>query len=102
MNNNVLIKPLVTEKSMQGVDTGKYTFAVVKSANKTTIKNAIVAKFKVHVVSISTSLLKSKTRRVGMKRQEVTESGWKKAIVTVKKGEKIALFEPAGEEKKKK
>lgn len=97
---SILIKPLVTEKSMNDVTLGKYTFAVANDASKTLIKKAISAAFNVNVVSIATRVVKGKTKRVGMKRTEKTVSAWKKATVKLKKGEKISLFEP-GEEKKK-
>lgn len=100
--NSVLIKPLVTEKSMSTAGDGRYTFAVAKKANKLDIKKAIGKQFSVTVVSVATSLLKGKTKRVGQRRQEITVSSWKRAIVTVKKGEKISLFEPATPDKKEK
>lgn len=102
MNTTVLIKPLVTEKSMSTVSDGRYTFAVAKTASKTDIKNVLGKQFGVTITSVATSLVKGKTKRVGARRQETTVSSWKKAVVTVKKGEKIALFEPATDDKKDK
>jgi large subunit ribosomal protein L23 len=101
MNTNIIIKPLITEQSMKSVDGGKYSFAVARFASKTAIKAAIKKLFGVNVVSVATSVVKGKTKRVGAKRQEIKQSLWKKAIVTVKKGEKIGIFEPGGEEPKK-
>ena len=98
----VIIKPIVTEHSMSTVADGTYSFVVAKAANKLEIKKAIETKFGVTVVSVATSIVKGKTKRVGTRRQEVKAAPWKKAMVTVKKGEKIALFEPAADEKKKK
>ena len=101
MNNSVIIiKPLVTEKSMTDVSKGKYSFAVAKSANKSTIKQAIKQRFDVTVSSVATMIVKGKAKRVGARRQEVKDASWKKATVTLKKGDKIALFEPGGEEEK--
>ena len=97
MNTNVIIKPLITEQSMKGVDSGKYSFVVARFASKTAIKSEIRKLFGVNVVSVSTSIVKGKTKRVGAKRQEVKQSIWKKAVVALKKGEKIGLFEPGGE-----
>ena len=99
MNTNIIIKPLITEQSMKGVDSGKYGFAVAKAASKSAIKSAIKKLFGVNVVSVATSVVKGKTKRVGVKRQEIKESIWKKALVTVKKGEKIGIFEPGGDSK---
>jgi len=98
----IIIKPLITEKSMSDVKKGKYAFVVAKDASKSAIKAAIKALFGVTVVAVSTSVQKGKMQRVGIKRIEVGKSALKKAMVTVKKGEKIALFEPGGEEKEKK
>ena len=100
--NNIIIRPLITEQSMKGVDSGKYSFAVARFTTKTAIKNAIKKLFGVNVVAVSTSVVKGKTKRVGAKRQEIKQSIWKKAIITLKKGEKIGLFEPGGAEEKKK
>lgn len=101
---NVIVRPLVTEKSMADVTKGKYTFVVDRSATKDVIKQAIKAMFNVTAIGVATSIVKGKSRRVGMRRQEVKSASWKKATVILKKGEKIALFEPGGgeEEKKKK
>jgi large subunit ribosomal protein L23 len=101
--NSIIIKPLITEKSMTDVSKGKYSFVVAKDASKSAIKSAIKAQFNVTVVSIATSVQKGKTQRVGTKRVEVGKPEVKKATVTVKNGEKIGLFEPgSGEEKKEK
>ncbi|HWY79993.1 MAG TPA: 50S ribosomal protein L23 [Candidatus Sulfotelmatobacter sp.] len=97
----IIVKPLVTEKSMTDVRKGIYSFVVAKDARKAAIKSSIKAQFNVTVSSIATSIVKGKTQRVGVRRQEAAKPEWKKATVTVKKGEKIALFEPGGEEKKK-
>lgn len=99
--NTIVIKPLVTEKSMSTVSSGKYAFIVAKFASKTDIKREVSKQFGVTVTSVATSLLKGKTKRVGARRQETTVSALKKAIVTVKKGDKIALFEPGGAEEPK-
>ena len=99
--NNIVIRPLITEKSMSDVSKGKYAFVVAKDASKSAIKAAVKAQFNVHVVSVATSVQKGKTQRVGIRRTEVGKSALKKATVTVKKGEKIGIFEPGGGEEKK-
>lgn len=93
----IIIKPVVTEKSMNDVSGGKYTFAVAKDATKTDVKREIANIFKVKVVSVVTSIVKGKTKRVGPRREEVKGSAWKKATITLAKGEKISLFEPGTE-----
>lgn len=97
---NVIVKPLVTEKSMQDVTLGKYTFIVDRFATKNVIKQAIKDRFNVTVISVATSIVKGKRQRIGARREEVNKAAYKKATVTLKKGEKLSLFEPAGEEKK--
>lgn len=100
---SVVIKPLVTEKSMKDVSLGKYTFAVAKSASKGEIKQVVGDMFNVHVVSVSTSVLKGRKTRVGKRREEIDATMWKRATVSLRKGERISLFEPgsATEEEKK-
>jgi large subunit ribosomal protein L23 len=100
MNNarSAIVRPLVTEKSMTKVADGRYSFAVGRYATKTAVKNAIEKTFNVKVVSIATSVVKGKTRTVGnaKRRNEKPERVWKKATVTVKKGDRIYLFESGG------
>lgn len=98
----VIIKPLVTEKSMKDVSNGKYTFIVDKFATKPVIKQAVKDMFQVNVRSVATSIVKGRSKRVGTRRQEVVSASYKKATVTLRKGEKISLFEPGGGEEKKK
>lgn len=97
---DVIISPLITEKSMQDAAVGKFTFKVTESSNKKDIKKAVEKNFNINVVHISTSILKGKKIRVGIRRAEKSLSDSKKAVVTVKKGQKIGLFELSGEEKK--
>lgn len=100
--NAIIIKPLLTEKSMTDTSRGKYSFVVAKGARKSAIKQAVKQQFSVTVTSVATSNVKGKTKRVGVRRTEVPSAEWKKATVTLKKGEKIALFEPGGGEEEKK
>lgn len=96
--NSVIIRPIITEQSMRVVPNGKYSFVVHKKADKDEIKKAVNQLFGVTVVSVATSVVKGKSKRVGQRRQEIDSTEWKKAIVEVKKGEKIAIFEPGGED----
>jgi large subunit ribosomal protein L23 len=89
----IIISPIITEKSMMDAASGKFTFRVERFARKEEIKKEVEERFKVHVVNISTNILKGKTVRTGMKRTERKLSPVKKAIVTLKKGEKIGMFE---------
>jgi len=90
---SVLISPLITEKSMIDAGNGKFTFRVYRFANKTEIKKEVEKSFSVNVTHVSTSILKGKSSRVGTRRTEKEISDVKKAVVTLRKGEKIGLFE---------
>ena len=88
---DIIIKPLVTEKSMNLLADNKYTFVVDKRSNKTEIKNAIESIFKVKVDKVYTLIVKGKPKRMG--KNEGRTSDRKKAIVSLKPGQKIKLFE---------
>jgi len=87
----VLRRPLVTEKStaLQGLN--KYAFEIADKANKLQIKQAVEKAFKVTVTGVNVITVQGKTKRMG--RREVTTLPWKKAIVTLKPGDKIEFFE---------
>lgn len=87
----VLRKPLVTEKSTSLLQDNKYTFEVDPEANKTEIKQAVESLFKVKVEKVNTMNVKGKLKRV--RRIQGRTPDRKKAIVTLKKGDKIEIFE---------
>jgi large subunit ribosomal protein L23 len=87
----VLRRPLITEKNTQLQALGKYAFEVAIRANKQQVKQAVEAAFKVTVSSVNVMTVAGKKRRMG--RAEVLTPSWKKAIVTLKPGDKIELFE---------
>ena len=89
MNPDIIIAPVVTEKSAMNAQNNVYTFKVAKSATKTQIKKTIEKHFGVHVVKINTLNTKPKDRRVG-KYTGKTKT-YKKAIVTLMSGETIDL-----------
>lgn len=89
---DVIIEPLITEKSMTASqETNKFTFVVRKDANKTQIKNAIHRIYGVNVKSVNLVNVPAKATSRGS-RYKGKISGFKKAIVTVKAGETINLF----------
>src|SRR5258708_34709630 len=92
---HLLLKPIVNEKSMALTKLNFYTFAVASSATKEQIMKLITAKFSVEPVSIKTVSLKVKRRTQKSRKGYFTKSGMKKAIVQLKKGQKLALFEQA-------
>ena len=83
-----MIKPVVTEKSMKAVSRHCYTFKVDKKAAKSQIRKIVEEKFKVNVVKVRTINTKKK-------------KGWKKALVEIKKGQKIKGFGEKDEKKEK-
>jgi len=91
----VILKPVISEKSMDETQRGKYTFRVHDDANKLQVKEAIEELFKVNVVSvnISTTKAKEKSRNRRRGRQVGWTSPWKKAVVTLASGQKIEFFE---------
>lgn len=88
---DIIRRPIVTEASMNRMADGKYTFQVAMDANKTQIKQAIQEIFKVKVLSVNTLRMHGKLRRQGRTQGRLPD--WKKAIVTLAPGEKIAFFE---------
>jgi len=88
----IIERPLLTEKSMDLSHHGKYSFRVAKDANKVEIRDAVHRIFKVDVVKVNTLNVRGKKRRVGRFKEGRT-SDWKKAIVTLKTGQSITMFE---------
>ena len=87
----ILVKPLVSEKSMLLMGENKYSFAVAKDANKIEIKHAVEKMFNVTVLSVNTRNIQGKVKRQG--RYEGKRPDVKKAIVTLKAGDQIKVFE---------
>ncbi len=88
---DVLIQPVVTEKALGLMEENKYTFYVLPAANKIEIKNAVQKQFDVDVLKVTTVKVRGKQRRQG--RYVGKTSDRKKAIVKLKAGSKIELFE---------
>ena len=89
---SVLLKPVISEKSVMETERNNYTFAVAKDANKFQIKAAVEEQFKVDVLGVRVLSVKPKQKRRG-RRQMGTVPGWRKAVVTIAAGQKIELFE---------
>ena len=87
----VLRRPLVTEKSTRLSENDKYVFEVDKKASKDQIRQAVEKAFKVSVTGVNIIRVPGETKRVG--RRAVTRQSWKKAVVTLKEGDKIQYFE---------
>jgi large subunit ribosomal protein L23 len=89
----IVLAPVVTEKSYHGSVHGIYTFRVHPDAHKTQIRQAIEELFEVHVVRVNVLKVQPKPKRRGMIKG--TKQGWKKAVVQLRPGEKIEVFEGA-------
>ena len=87
----VLLRPLITEKSTVLAGSDKYVFEVDIRANKTQVKEAVELAFNVEVAAVNTMKMKGKNRRFG--RRVTKQPDWKKAVVTLKPGHSIELFE---------
>ena len=88
---NVIIRPVVSERSFDLMGQNKYTFEVARTAPKEEIAAAVEKLFGVHVVKVNTMQVKGKHKRVRYQTMGMTRS-WKKAIVTLKAGETIEIF----------
>lgn len=77
----IIMAPIVTEKSNDGLQEGKYTFKVNRKATKVEIKNAVEKLFEVKVLKVNTMTVQGKMKRMG--RTQGRTSTWKKAIVTI-------------------
>ena len=87
----VLRRPLITEKYTGFQVQGKYAFEVADEANKPQVKQAVEKAFKVEVTAVNMMTVPGKRRRRG--RRQLPAHPWKKAIVTLKTGDKIEFFE---------
>lgn len=89
---DIIIRPIITERSMTGIGMKKYTFEVAKNANKVEIAKAVEALFDVKVSKVNTMNVRGRLRRQG--RTEGYTPVWKKAIVSLTEGSKpIEFFE---------
>ena len=91
--HDIIVKPIITEKSMDMAQNKRYVFRVKKDASKPEIKYAVEQVFKVKVKDVNTINVSGKKKRLGSRKQGTT-SDWKKAIVTlVPDSETIAFFD---------
>jgi large subunit ribosomal protein L23 len=91
--SEVLIRPVVSEKSYEQIARNQYTFRVHKAAHKTQVRQAVEELFEVKVERVNIVKVQPKPKRRGLNRG--TKPGWKKAIVRLKAGDKIEIFEGA-------
>ena len=91
MNSNILKSALISEKSFAAASNGKFTFIVDKSASKDSVKQIVAELFKVEVLEVNMIAMKGKVKKT--RKGTGKRSDFKKAILTLKKGDKIDLFE---------
>ena len=91
--NEVLLAPVVSEKSYSLISDRKYTFKVHKNAHKTQVRQAVEELFDVHVVNVNILKVQAKPKRRGLSKG--IRPGWKKAIVQLREGDTIEIFEGA-------
>ena len=87
---DIILAPVITEKSMAGIADKKYTFKVAKDANKIEIAKAVAEVFKVQVAKVNTINVRGQQKRLG--RYSGYTASWKKAIVTLKPNSKSIEF----------
>ncbi len=94
MNAYIIKKPIITEKTLRLANTQNvYTFEVAKTTNKNQIKEAVEKIFEVKVLAVNTVMRSKKNKKTGRRRLQVSMPKTKKAMVTVKKGQTIKLFD---------
>ena len=93
--HDVIVRPIISEKSMDESSRGKYTFEVHGDATKIQVKAAVEELFKVQVTAVNVLTTKAKEKRRGTRRGRISgyTTPWRKAIVTLAPGQKIEFFE---------
>lgn len=87
---DIILKPIITEKSMSGLQNGKYTFKVAKNAGKIEIAKAVEELFGVKVAKVNTLNVRGRSRRMGL--HSGYTASWKKAVVTLTPDSKTIEF----------
>ncbi|NCN45417.1 MAG: 50S ribosomal protein L23 [Candidatus Pacebacteria bacterium CG10_big_fil_rev_8_21_14_0_10_36_11] len=98
MNQFVIRKPVITEKTLQRANLENiYTFEVARTADKNKIKAAVEEMYSVNVIDINTVMRPKKSRRTGQKRVVTFSAKTKKALVKLKSGQSISVFDVGGD-----
>ena len=92
-HEQILLSPVVSEKSYSGIAEGRYTFKVHPDAHRMQVRQAVEDLFDVHVERVNIVTVRAKPKRRGLFKG--TRACWKKAIVQVREGETIEIFEGA-------
>jgi len=88
---DIIVRPVISEKSYDMIEHNRYTFEVAKTASKPQIADAVSEIFGVTVTSVNTMNVKGKPRRVRVAKGKTRD--WKKAIVSLKEGDSIEFFQ---------
>jgi len=91
--NEVLLAPVVTEKAYAQIDNNKYSFRVHPDAHKTQVRHAVEELFHVKVLRVNMSKVQPKPKRRGV--HKGAKPGWKKAVVQLRAGDTIEIFQGA-------
>ena len=98
MNPYIIRKPVITEKTLQRANVENiYTFEVARTADKNKIKAAIQEMYEVKVINVNTVMRPKKTKRTGQKRLKTFAAKTKKALVKLKEGQSISVFDVGGD-----
>ena len=89
----ILVRPIVTEKSTALQERHKYVFEVIPTANKVMVREAVQKAYNVKVLSVNITMTRGKVKRYGPRRVRTPDH--KKAVVTLKQGDRIQIFEGA-------
>ncbi len=95
--HDIIRRPYITEKTLSQAAKGYYTFVVADASNKAQIAEAVGKQYNVGVIGVRTMRMHGKVRRVGKRQTPVPLTDWKKAVVVLKKGEKIDAFDVSPE-----
>lgn len=98
----IIIRPLITEKTFALAGKGWFTFVVNPKYNRHEIAADVERLYKVNVTNVRTVSMHGKTRRVGKRSKQIAKADWKKAMVQLAAGQKIEAFETTGADEKKK
>jgi len=89
----IILKPIISEQSLREAEVGRYSFIVDKKSSKVAIRKAIEDMFNVSVTRVMTNIVKGNRSKLTKKRKVVSNASYKKARVSLKKGEKLAIFD---------
>jgi len=89
----IILKPIISEQSLREAEVGRYSFIVDKKSSKVAIRKAIEDMFNVSVTRVMTNIVKGNRSKLTKKRKVVSDASYKKARVSLKKGEKLAIFD---------